>query len=90
MKTQGRGGPLPVRFRRSAAIEPKFPDAEAASMDDDTQLWGGAGLIVLGGLILFAPLVLDLTYTSLLLAVAVLVLAAGSVLVGLSQRGRAV
>lgn len=59
-------------------------------MDDDTQLWGGAGLIVLGGLILFAPLVLDLGYTSLLLVVAVLVLAAGSVLVGLSQRGRAV
>ena len=59
-------------------------------MDDDTQLWGGAGLIVLGGLILFAPLVLDLTYTSLLLVVAVLVLAAGTVLVGFSQRGRAV
>jgi O-antigen/teichoic acid export membrane protein len=59
-------------------------------MDDDTQLWGGAGLIVLGALILFAPLVLDLTYTTLLLSVAVLVLAAGSVLVGLSQRGRAV
>ena len=54
------------------------------------QLWGGAGLIVLGALILFAPLVLDLTYTTLLLSVAVLVLAAGSVLVGLSQRGRAV
>lgn len=59
-------------------------------MDDDTQLWGGAALILLGGLILFGPLVLNLRYTTILLAVAVLVLAAGSVLVGLSRRGRAV
>lgn len=59
-------------------------------MDDATQLWGGAILIVLGGLILFAPLVLAVRYTSLLLVIAVLVLAGGSVLVGLSRRGRAV
>lgn len=59
-------------------------------MDDQTQLWSGAILIVLGGLVLFAPLALDLTYTSLLLVVAVLGLAAGSLLVGLSRRGRAV
>ena len=58
-------------------------------MDDDTQLWGGAGLIVVGALVLFAPLVLNLGYTTLLLAVAVLVLAAGSLLVGMSRRGRA-
>lgn len=59
-------------------------------MDDDTQLWGGAGLIVLGALVLFAPLVLNLAYTTLLLSAAVLVLAAGSLLIGLSRRGRAV
>lgn len=59
-------------------------------MDDNTQLWGGAGLIILGAIILFGPLVLDLTYTTVLLSVAVLVLAAGAVLVGLSRRGRAV
>lgn len=59
-------------------------------MDDKTQLWGGAALIVVGGVILFAPLVLALRYTSLLLVVAVLVLAAGSLLVGLSRRGRPV
>ena len=59
-------------------------------MDDATQLWGGTVLFVLGALVLFAPLVLDLAYTTLLLAVAVLVLAVGSVLVGLSRRGRSV
>ncbi|UPV73749.1 hypothetical protein M0R89_14525 [Halorussus limi] len=59
-------------------------------MDDDTQLWGGVGLIVVGTLVLFAPLVLNLAYTTLLLSAAVLVLAAGSVLIGLSRRGRAV
>lgn len=60
------------------------------SMDDETQFRSGAALIVVAGLILFAPLVLDVAYDLLLLAVAVLGLAAGSVLIGLSQRGRAV
>ncbi|WP_137286882.1 hypothetical protein [Halorussus salinisoli] len=59
-------------------------------MDDSTQLWGGAALIVFGALILFAPQILALRYTSLLLVVAVLSLAAGALLVGLSRRGRAV
>jgi hypothetical protein len=59
-------------------------------MEDETQLWGGAGLIVIGGIILFAPLLLDLTYTTLLLSAAVLILAAGAFLIGLSRRGRAV
>ncbi|WP_135851201.1 hypothetical protein [Halorussus salinus] len=59
-------------------------------MDDKTQLWGGAALILVGGIILFAPLLFALRYTSVLLVVAVLVLAAGSLLVGLSRRGRAV
>lgn len=59
-------------------------------MDDETQFRSGAALIVVAGLILFAPLVLDVAYDLLLLAVAVLGLAAGSVLIGLSQRGRAV
>jgi hypothetical protein len=59
-------------------------------MDDSTQLWGGAGLILLGALILFAPVLLDLVYTTILLSVAVLVLAGGALLIGLSRRGRAV
>lgn len=59
-------------------------------MNDDTQLWSGTGLIVLGTIIMFAPLVFDLTYTTLLLSAAVLVLAAGALLIGWSRRGRAV
>lgn len=59
-------------------------------MDDDTQFRGGTGLLVLGALILFAPLVLNLGYTTLLLSAAVLVLAAGAVLIGASRRGRSV
>lgn len=59
-------------------------------MEDETQLWGGAVLIIIGGLVLFAPLILELTYTTLLLSAAVLVLAAGALLIGLSRRGRAV
>ena len=59
-------------------------------MDDSTQLWGGAGLILLGALILFAPVLLDLAYTTVLLSVAVLILAGGALLIGLSRRGRAV
>lgn len=59
-------------------------------MDDDTQLRGGTGLILVGSLILFAPLVLNLGYSTLLLSVAVLVLAAGALFVGMSRRGRAV
>ena len=57
---------------------------------DDAELWGGGLLFVLGTLLLFAPLVMNWRYTTILLAVAVLGLAAGSVLVGLSRRGRAV
>lgn len=59
-------------------------------MEDSTQLWGGAGLILVGALILFAPLLLELAYTTILLSVAVLVLAGGALLIGLSRRGRAV
>jgi hypothetical protein len=59
-------------------------------MDDATQWRSGIGLLVLGAVVLFAPLVLDLAYTTLLLSVAVLVLAVGAVLVGLSRRGRSV
>ena len=59
-------------------------------MDGATQLWGGLALIALAGLILFAPLVLDLAYDVVLLVVAVLGLAIGALLVGLSRRGRAV
>lgn len=58
-------------------------------MDMDAgQYWGGTVLIVLAGLLLFAPLVLDWRYTNLLLAVAVLGLAAGTILIGWSRRGR--
>lgn len=59
-------------------------------MDDDAQLWGGAVLILVGALVLFAPLVLNLSYTTVLLSAAVLVLAAGALLIGLSRRGRTV
>lgn len=60
-------------------------------MDRDTlELWGGALIIVLAGALLFAPLVVAAEYTLILLAVGVLGLALGAVLVGLSQRGRAV
>jgi len=50
----------------------------------------GTATIVLAGVVLFAPLILAARYTLLLLVVGVLGLAAGSVLVGLSRRGRAV
>jgi len=59
-------------------------------MDDETQLWGGIALLVVGAIVLFSPQVLELRYTLVLLAVSVLVLAGGAVLVGLSRRGRAV
>jgi len=59
-------------------------------MDDETQLWGGIALLVVGAVVLFSPQVLELRYTLILLAVAVLVLAGGALLVGLSRRGRAV
>lgn len=59
-------------------------------MDDGTQLWGGIALLVVGAVVLFSPLVMELRYTLILLAVAVLVLAGGALLVGLSRRGRAV
>ncbi len=80
------------RSRRPPLATPEAKCLGVATnrMDDKTQLWGGAALIVVGGVILFAPLVLALRYTSLLLVVAVLVLAAGSLLVGLSRRGRPV
>lgn len=57
---------------------------------DEMEFWGGAVLIVLGGILLFAPLVAAVEYTLILLVVGVLGLALGSVLIGLSQRGRAV
>lgn len=57
---------------------------------DEMEFWSGAVLIVLGGILLFAPLVAAVQYTLILLAVGVLGLALGAVLVGLSRRGRAV
>ncbi|MFC4551893.1 MULTISPECIES: hypothetical protein [Halorussus] len=57
---------------------------------DDTQFWAGVILFVLGGFLLFAPLVMNWRYTDLLLAVAVLGLAVGALLVGVSGRGRPV
>lgn len=60
-------------------------------MDRDTlELWGGGLIIVLAGLLLFAPLVVAAEYTLILLVVGVLGLALGALLVGLSRRGRAV
>ncbi|WP_134670658.1 hypothetical protein [Halorussus marinus] len=57
---------------------------------DKLEFWGGAALLVLAGVTLFAPLILAARYTLVLLVVGVLGLAAGAVLVGLSRRGRAV
>ncbi|WP_132058371.1 hypothetical protein [Halorussus amylolyticus] len=54
------------------------------------EFWGGAGIIVLAGILLFAPLVIAAEYTFVLLVIGVLGLAVGALLVGLSQRGRAV
>ena len=60
-------------------------------MDTDTaELWGGAGLLVLAALALLAPLLVAVEYTLPLFVVAVIGLAVGAVLVGLSRRGRAV
>ncbi|WP_115862951.1 hypothetical protein [Halorussus litoreus] len=59
-------------------------------MDDETQLWTGIALLVVGAIVLFSPQVLELRYTLVLLAVSVLILAGGALLVGLSRRGRAV
>ena len=60
-------------------------------MDRDTlELWGGGLIIVLAGVLLFAPLVVAGEYTLILLALGVLGLAVGAVLIGLSRRGRAV
>jgi hypothetical protein len=58
-------------------------------MDDATELWGGLALLVVSGAILFSPLVVAVEYTVLLFLVGVLGLAVGSLLVGLSRRGRA-
>lgn len=57
---------------------------------NDAELWGGVALLLLGALLLFAPIVVTLRYTVVLVLVAVVGLAIGSVLVGLSRRGRAV
>ena len=59
-------------------------------MDDEAQLWVGIALLVVGAVVLFSPLVMELRYTLILFAVAVLVLAGGALLIGLSRRGRAV
>lgn len=68
----------------------KFLGVVSKAMDDQTQFWGGAVLLVLGAVVLFSPLVMELQYTLLLFAVAVLVLAGGALLIGMSRRGRAV
>ena len=57
---------------------------------NDAELWSGAVLLVLAAVLLVAPIVVALRYTVVLFVVAVLGLALGSVLVGLSRRGRAV
>lgn len=56
---------------------------------NDAEWWVGAVVLALSGVLLFSPLVLGVEYTLVLLAVGTLGLALGSMLVGLSQRGRA-
>lgn len=75
---------LPGHGAKCVALEP-------LSMDRDTaELWSGAALIATAGVLLFAPIVVGLEYTIVLFVVAVVALAAGATLVGLSRRGRAV
>lgn len=57
---------------------------------DDAELWSGAILLLIAAVSLVAPLALAFRYTMPLFLFAVVALAAGSVLVGLSRRGRAV
>ncbi|WP_244605284.1 hypothetical protein [Halorussus halobius] len=76
--------------RIGAATGAKGFGVVVRTMDDETQLRGGIALLVVGAVVLFSPLVMELRYTLLLLAAAVLVLAGGALLVGLSRRGRAV
>lgn len=56
---------------------------------NDAELWGGIALLVVSGAILFSPLLVAFEYTLVLLVGGVAGLAVGSVLVGLSRRGRA-
>jgi hypothetical protein len=56
---------------------------------DSQQLWGGALLVVLGAVVLFASVVFGSSALSVLV-VGTLLLAAGSLLVGWSRRGRPV
>lgn len=54
------------------------------------RFWGGLLLILLSTLILFSSLTLSTRLSALVLVVVVAGLAAGSLLVGFSRRGRAV
>lgn len=56
---------------------------------DSAELWGGIAVLVVSAGVLFSPLVAGLEYTIVVLVAGVAGLAVGSLLVGLSRRGRA-
>ena len=55
-----------------------------------TRFWGGLALIVLATIVLFSSIVIETSISGILLVAVVAALAAGSLLVGLSERGRGV
>lgn len=55
---------------------------------NDAELWAGTLVLLVSAAVLFSPFVLDVDYTSPLFVVGVVGLAVGSILVGLSRRGR--
>ena len=55
-----------------------------------TRFWGGLALIVLATIALFSSVVIETSVSGFLLVAVVAALAAGSLLVGLSERGRSV
>lgn len=73
-----------------SGIGPKRITAVATPMaQNDRQFWFGVGLLVVAGVLLFAPTALG-GFAYELAAVAVLGLAGGAVLVGTSEGGRPV
>lgn len=59
-------------------------------MDNRTQFWSGIVLLVVSAAVLFAAIFMSADYSAVALIAVVIGLAIGSVLVGLSRRGRAV
>ncbi|MFH5802273.1 hypothetical protein [Haladaptatus sp. CMAA 1911] len=54
------------------------------------QLWVGLGLVLLGAVLLFANFILGINTPLVLLAAGVLILAVGTLIIGITQRERPV